>query len=132
MSQQQPKPEREQERAQAQVPFIARSLGSGTRKEATDANEVVAFYRRQRRTAGEDVEWTFADHPAVAAAPEEGDLASVVRALDEHFENGVPVGIITAAMSKQGYTIGETMDAIHDLRMTGGLWEPRDDHLRAF
>ncbi|MDG5778085.1 hypothetical protein VB773_03390 [Haloarculaceae archaeon H-GB2-1] len=124
MSQQQPQ--------QDEAPFVARTLGSGTRKEAADANEVLAFYRRQSRTAGEDVEWTFADHPAVTAAPDEGDLATVVRELDAHFENGVPIGIIAAALSKQGDTIGDTMDAIHDLRMTGGLWEPRDDHLRAF
>ena len=60
------------------------------------------------------------------------DLGSeaVLDALDEQFKGGIPLGIITAAMSKQGWTVGETIAALHELRMSGALWEPRDDHLR--
>lgn len=112
------------------MPFVARCTESNGRVEASSANEVVEFYRRLQRVTGTDVEWVFAEHPAVTKAPDSGDVEHVLRALDEYFEHGVPIGIITAAMSKQGQTVAETLSALHDLRMSGALWEPRADHLR--
>jgi hypothetical protein len=35
-------------------------------------------------------------------------------------------------MSDRGLSIGETLDEIHEVRMTGGLYEPQDDHFGAF
>jgi hypothetical protein len=115
---------------QASVSFVARATATGERIEATAANEVVAFYRRQTGLVATDVEWVSCDHPAVTAAPDSGGVEHVLDALAEAFEGGVPLGIVTAAMSKQGWTVGETLDALYDRRMAGALWEPRDDHLR--
>ncbi|MDS0278645.1 hypothetical protein NDI85_12630 [Halomicroarcula sp. S1AR25-4] len=115
---------------QDSVPFIARCTKTGERIEASTANDVVEFYRRRRRLTGGDVAWVFADHPAVTQAPDDGGLSPVLAALDEYFERGIPVGIVAAATSKQGWTVGETLDTLSELRMAGALWEPRDDHLR--
>lgn len=115
---------------QNQVPFIARSTATNERVEATSANEVVEFYRRQNRLTGTDVEWIFCDHPAVAQAPDSGDIEGVLGELEEVFKGGIPLGIITAVMSKQGWTVGQSLDALYTLRMAGELWEPRDNHLR--
>ncbi len=114
---------------QQSAPFIARCTATGERFEVATPNEIVECYRRQRRLTGNDLEWVFADHHAVSRAPDSGDVVEVLEALDEHFDDGVPLGIIAAAMSKQGLTIGETLDALYEQRMTGRLWEPQDDHL---
>jgi hypothetical protein len=112
------------------MPFVARCTGSNGCVEASSPNEIVEFYRRLQRVTGTDVEWVSAEHPAVRNAPESGDVEHVLRELDGDFENGVPIGIITAAMSKQGQTVAETLSALYDLRMAGSVWEPRADHLR--
>lgn len=97
-------------------------------KELEDANQAVAFYRRHRSITGHDVEWVRADEvPTVAP---EADLEEVIAALEGRFENGVPIGVVTAVMSARGHTIGETLSAIRELRLAGGLYEPRDDRLR--
>lgn len=114
---------------QQAMPFIARCPTTGERFEAATANEIVESYRRQHRLTGNDLEWVFAEHDAVAKAPESEDVVEVLEALDERFDDGVPLGIVTAAMGEQGLTIGETLDTLYELRMTGQLWEPRDDHL---
>ncbi|WP_424000342.1 hypothetical protein ACOZ4I_13405 [Haloarcula salina] len=114
----------------ADVPFVARSTETGDRIEASTANEVVAVYRRQQGLLDTDLEWVFADHQAVSEAPDSDSLETVLQALDESFQNGVPLGILTAAMSKQGWTVGDTVAEVYDLRMEGALWEPRSDHLR--
>lgn len=112
------------------LPFVARTTATDEVVEAPTANEVVEFYRRQQELTGTDIEWVFAEHPAVTQAPESGDIEAVLRGLDDHFENGVPIGIVTAAMGKQGKTVEETLAALYDLRMSGSLWEPQSDHLR--
>ena len=117
------------EPSQRSVPFVARSTATGERIEVTAANEVVEFYRRQTRLTATDVEWLSCEHRAVTAAPDSGGVEHVLDALAEQFNNGVPLGIVAAAMSKQGWTVGETLDALYELRMAGGLWEPREDHL---
>jgi len=118
------------ETTQESAPFIARATATDELIESTAANDVVEFYRRQNGLTGTDVEWVIFDHPAVTQAPDSGDVEDVLNALDEQFKGGIPLGIITAAMSKQGWTVGETIASLHELRMSGALWEPRDDHLR--
>ncbi|WP_324759436.1 hypothetical protein [Haloarcula montana] len=114
----------------ADVPFVARSTETGARIEASTANEVIAVYRRQQGLLDTDLEWVFADHPAVTTVSDSDGIETVLRALDDDFENGVPLGILAAAMSKQGWTVGDTLAEVYDLRMEGSLWEPRSDHLR--
>ena len=97
-------------------------------KELEDANEAVTFYRRHRSITGHDVEWVRAD--GVPKVAPEGDLEEVIAALEGRFEDGVPIGVVTAAMGNRGLTIGETVSAIRELRLGGELYEPRDDHLR--
>jgi hypothetical protein len=112
------------------APFVAQCTATGTRIATSTANEVVAFYRRRQRLMDTDVEWVATQHPAVSQAPAADDVASVLRALDDDFEDGVPLGVLAAAMDKHGQTIGDTLDDVYDLRMSGSLWEPRADHLR--
>lgn len=101
-------------------------------KETDDPNEAVAFYRRHNSLTGHDVDWERAALDPVEGAPAEGDLEGIVRGLEQHYDDdqGVPFGAVCAAMAKQGYTVGETLSLVHDLRMTGALFEPTDDHLR--
>ncbi|WP_336338595.1 hypothetical protein [Haloarcula brevis] len=115
---------------QEDVSFVARSTETGARVEASTANEVIGFYRRQQELLDTDLEWVFAEHPAVTAAPDSDSIDAVLRELDDYFENGVPLGILAAAMSKQGWTVGDTLAEVYELRMSGSLWEPRADHLR--
>lgn len=101
----------------------------GVETERDSANEIVEFYRRHHRQTGHDVAITRADlafDPPVA-----GDLETVVAELETHYEDGVPIGIVAAAMREQGFSAGDTVDEIYDVRMTGALYEPRDDHLAA-
>lgn len=112
------------------VPFVARATETGARVEASTANEVIAFYRRQQELLDTDLEWVFAEHPAVTEAPDADSIDAVLRALDDYFENGVPLGVLAAAMSKQGWTVEDTLAEVYELRMSGSLWEPRADHLR--
>ena len=94
-------------------------------------NEIVEFYRRHYRVTGHDVTIDRArlDLDTDVAGDE---LKDVVWELQEQYENGVPIGVIAAVMNDRGFSIGETLDEIHEVRMTGGLYEPRDDHLGAF
>ncbi|MFC6906471.1 DUF7542 family protein [Halalkalicoccus tibetensis] len=98
------------------------------RKAIDDVNEAVAFHRRHRAITGHDVEWERAELEG-ASIPGE-DLRSVIAELEARVEGGVPLGLVTVAMGERGMTIGETLDAVRELRMEGKLYEPRDDHLR--
>jgi hypothetical protein len=97
-----------------------------------DPNETVAFYRRHSATTGHDVTVERAPEAGLDDVPDDADVRAVVAALEERYEEGVPIGVVAAAMSARGETIGGTLDAIHTQRMRGGLYEPRDDHLRVF
>ncbi|WP_226039852.1 hypothetical protein [Natrinema sp. DC36] len=98
--------------------------------EPDSANETVDFYRRHRRQTGHDVVLTRAD--LEFEPPASDDLVTVIAGLEKRYENGVPIGIVAAAMSEQGFSVGETLEEIYEVRMTGALYEPRDDHLAAF
>lgn len=110
--------------------FVAACPSCDTRVATDEPNEVVAFQRRHRGITGHDVEWERADLP-VDGVPEEGDVEAVVRALQPAFERGVPLGVVAAAMNRRGASLAETLEAVHEARMRGGLYEPRDDHLGA-
>lgn len=103
-----------------------------------DANETTAFYRRHSAATGHDLVWKRVDLDLAAGAldtldeREDADPKAVVAALDDHYADGVPIGVVAAAMGERGATVGEAFDAIHALRMRGALYEPRDDHLRPF
>ncbi len=114
--------------------FVVACEDCGVERRTDDPNEPAAFYRRHSAATGHDVVWKRATAEPLDAidVPTDADLKTVVRALDDHYEEGVPVGVIAAAMADRGATMGETFAAIHDLRMSGGLYEPRDDHLRPF
>ncbi|EMA08811.1 hypothetical protein SAMN05443574_12012 [Haloarcula vallismortis] len=116
--------------SQQDAPFVAQCAATGATVTTSTANEVVAFYRRRQRLLDTDIEWVSAEHRAVSQAPESDDVAYVLRELDDDFERGVPLGILAAAMSKQGRTVGDTLADVYDLRMAGSLWEPRSDYLR--
>lgn len=93
-----------------------------------DANEAVAFHRRHNAITGHDVEWERAELDGGEVPGE--DLRSVIAALETRVEGSVPLGLVTVAMSERGMTIGETLEAVRELRMNGELYEPRDDHLQ--
>lgn len=94
-----------------------------------DPNEAVAFYRRHHSITSHDLEWDRADFPLLESVRSD-DLKTVIDQLEAQCPDGVPIGLITAAMSRRNVTIGDTLKAIYDLRMRGELYEPRDDHLR--
>ncbi|WP_446685180.1 hypothetical protein [Haladaptatus pallidirubidus] len=101
------------------------------RKKTEAPNEVIAFYRRHRTLTGHDIEWECTDHESIEETAE-NDLKAVILELGEEYEDGVPLGLVTAAMGKQGRTVGETLAELRALRMTGHVWEPKDDHISAF
>lgn len=94
-------------------------------------NEIVAFYRRHYRVTGHEVQIEHAQ-PEIDTDVTGDGLKDVVRQLQDQYENGVPFGVVAAVMNERGQSIGETLDEIHEVRMTGGLYEPQDDHLGAF
>lgn len=111
------------------APFAVVCADCEVSKELDGANEAVAFYRRHHSVTGHDVEWVRADLDGTEAASE-ADLEGLIGELGRRFEEGVPIGVIAAAMGERGHTIGETLAAIRERRMAGELYEPRDDHLR--
>ena len=96
-----------------------------------DANETIAFFRRHRRVTDHDIEL---DHDGVGVDVEitDADVLRVVRKLQSTYDSGVPVGIVAAVMDDHDCSIDETIAQIHARRMDGKLYEPVDDHLRAF
>ncbi|WP_226482186.1 hypothetical protein [Natrinema amylolyticum] len=112
---------------QRQSAFTAACRECGIDMEPDSANEIVDFYRRHRRQTDHDVILTRAEFEF--DPPTDDDLVTVIADLENRYENGVPIGIVAAAMSERGFSVGETLDEIHEVRMTGALYEPRDDHL---
>ena len=80
------------------------------RKELATPNEAVAFYHPHRSITGHDVSWERADIDLLRRVPA-GDLKTVIEglALEGEFADGVPTGVITAAMGERGHTIGEML-----------------------
>ena len=108
--------------------FVVACPTCDTRAELDDPNEAVEMHRRHASVTGHAMEWERADPDVDADAPPE-DVEAAVRTFGEHYEDGVPVGVVAAAMSQHGVDIGETLDRLRELRLEGRLYEPRDDHL---
>ncbi|WP_306060562.1 hypothetical protein [Natronococcus wangiae] len=117
------------------TPFVAACPDCDVERGAESPNEIVEFYRRHYRHTGHDVVLRRADLDVELEDADAGaatDVAAVVAALEPRYESGVPIGIVAAATGRRGATVGETLERIHEVRMTGALYEPRDDHLAAF
>ena len=122
-----------------QAPFVATCPDCDVSRDAAEPNELVDFYRRHYRHTGHDVAVTRADLDRdldFDLDATDREVAAVVEALEarnpDWNEDGVPIGIVAAAMSERGFTVGETLEAIYEVRMSGALYEPRDDHLAVF
>lgn len=123
--------------AQRQVAYAASCPDCDVDIRSDEPNEIVEFYRRHSSVTGHDVEFTRIQPDLVDAVTEDDlkevyTLEDVVARLETEYDHGVPIGAIAAAMSEQGLSIGETLEKVHEIRMGGGLYEPQDDHLRAF
>jgi hypothetical protein len=116
---------------QDQAPYVASCPECDVDLRTETPNEIVEFYRRHYRVTGHDVEFERAPME-LAEDVASADLKDVIWQLQEQYENGVPIGVVAAVMSDRGLSIGETLDEIHEVRMTGGLYEPQDDHFGAF
>lgn len=115
---------------QEQPPFAVLCPDCDVEKETTEPNEILTFYRRHHGLTGHDIEWKRSDLDIAVST--DADLKTIISTLEEHFENGVPIGAIAAATTEHGFSFEETLEAIYELRMEGGLYEPQDDHLRAY
>lgn len=93
----------------------------------TDPNEAVEIYRRHERVTGHEVDW---ERTAIDVTASSTDTESVLRDLDDRFPDGIPVGVLTAALSARGVPISTVLDELYDLRMDGKIYEPVDDHFR--
>ncbi|WP_137290333.1 hypothetical protein [Natronorubrum halophilum] len=107
--------------------FEATCSDCGTTKTAESPNELIECYRRHSRHTSHELVWTRAD--VAFELPAADDLERIVGELETHYEEGVPIGIVAAAMNDRGATIGETLESIREVRLTGALYEPRDDHV---
>lgn len=104
----------------------------GVEKEVEAANEGLDFYRRHRKLTGHDVEWQRTSLPFDEPTAAEGEFKELMWELNDRFEDGVPIGVIAAVRSERGVSMRQTLEDIEDLRMSGELYEPRDDHLSPF
>ncbi|GGC65455.1 hypothetical protein [Haloferax sulfurifontis] len=94
----------------------------------SEPNEAVELYRRHANVTGHDVEW---ERVAFDAEAESDDVKEALIELGEDHPDGVALGRLAAALTDNGVAIGETLDAVRDLRMSGEIYEPRDDHVLA-
>ncbi|SEO82875.1 hypothetical protein SAMN04487948_105360 [Halogranum amylolyticum] len=120
------------ENEQSETPFVVTCPDCEVSKSVDRPNGAIEFARRHHSLTGHEVEWERADLDPddVGDVPTDGDLKEVMWQLDEQYDDGIPTGIVTAVRSKQGVSMYETFDEVEELRMSGGLYEPRDDHLR--
>ena len=93
----------------------------------TDPNEAVELYRRHSRVTGHDVEW---ERVALDVTASAADIESALADLESRHPEGVPIGVLAAALSAQGVNIADVLDGLYDLRMEGAIYEPTDDHVR--
>ena len=118
--------------------FVVACEDCAVDRRTDEPNEAVAFLRRHRRVTGHEP--TFADGGVPAGwlpdaaddLPDDAGVKEVLRALEPSFEGGVPVGVLAAVMHGRGLSIADTLDRVREVRMTGGIYEPRDDHLHTF
>jgi hypothetical protein len=93
----------------------------------TEPNEAIEIYRRHKRITGHEIDW---ERTALNVTASSADIESVLIDLEGTYPEGVPTGVLTAALSARGISIGEVLDGLYDLRMKGEIYEPLDDHFR--
>ncbi|MFB6251967.1 MAG: hypothetical protein ABEI27_09850 [Halobellus sp.] len=74
-----------------------------------------------------EIDW---ERTAINFTASSAETESVLLNLEDRFPEGVPVGILTAALHDQGVSISEVLEDLYDLRMNGEIYEPIDDHYR--
>lgn len=97
--------------------------------QVAEPNEAIEIYRRHRSVTNHEIGW---ERTALGVTVASTDTESALEALDDEYSDGVPVGVLSAALSAQGVSISEVLDDIYSLRMDGIVYEPRDDHFRPF
>lgn len=112
--------------SEAEAELVVTCPECETRTELNHPNEAVETYERHRGLTGHEMVWERADLDVDAPA---GDVARVLEELTAQYDGAVPVGSVTAAMSEQDVSIAETLEELYELRMTGRLYEPTDDHI---
>jgi hypothetical protein len=95
--------------------------------QVTDPNEAIELYRRHNRVTGHDVEW---ERVALDVTASSANVESALADLEHQYSEGVPVGVLAAAVSHHGVAIADVVDGLYDLRMEGAIYEPADDHFR--
>lgn len=93
----------------------------------SEPNEAIEIYRRHKRVTGHEIRW---ERTALGVTAASTETESVLTDLDDADSAGVPIGVLTAALSTRGVPISEVLDDIYDLRMNGKIHEPSDDHFR--
>ncbi|MBB6646567.1 hypothetical protein [Halobellus ruber] len=91
----------------------------------TEPNEAVEVYRRHERVTGHGIEWERVALDVTASSP---NVESMLETLDGEYDDGVPVGVLTAAAATREVPISAVLDELHALRMEGKIHEPIDDH----
>ncbi|ADE01505.1 hypothetical protein [Haloferax volcanii] len=94
----------------------------------TEPNDAVDLYRRHANVTGHDVEW---ERVAFDVDVESDGVKTALTELGEDHPDGVELGRLAAALADNGVAIGETLDAVRDLRMSGEIYEPQDDYVLA-
>jgi hypothetical protein len=95
--------------------------------QVTDPNEAIELYRRHSRVTGHDIAW---ERVALDVTASSADVESALADLEKQYPEGVPVGVLAAAVSHHGVAIADVVDGLYDLRMEGAIYEPADDHFR--
>lgn len=68
--------------------------------------------------------------PEIEKSTERDVVKDFIADLEDHYESGVPVGIILALLSEGPTTIADVQHKLHGLKRTGDVYEPRDGYLR--
>lgn len=97
----------------------------GLNATVTDPNGAIDRYRRHHSVTGHALKW---ERTALGTAVETTNVESALDTLGDEYAEGVPIGVLTAALTERNVTIEETLQTIYDLRMEGAIYEPRDDH----
>lgn len=96
-------------------------------RSVSDPNEAIGIYRRHNRVTGHEIDW---ERTSLDVEASSTDIESVLQHLDSTFSKGVSIGVLTAALSTEGVSIGEVLDELYNLRMEGRVYEPSDGHFR--
>ncbi len=68
--------------------------------------------------------------PELDELAEQNALKRFIADLEDHYQSGVPVGIILALLSEGTITVVDVQHELNDLKRSGDVYEPRDGYLR--